>query len=97
MSPSGLAAAVISGLLYYAAAYWFYLSALRGVPASLAATSFYLVPIFGLAASFFLLGERLEVTAWVGVGVVVLAILSIIRLSTQEATAARAVPDPLAG
>ena len=67
-------------MLYYAAAYWFYLSALRSVSASLAATAFYLIPVFGVAASFVLLGERLEVGQWVGVSIVVLAVLSIVRL-----------------
>jgi drug/metabolite transporter (DMT)-like permease len=87
VSPAALAAAVGSGLLYYAAAYWFYLSALRRVPASLAATSFYLIPVFGLIASFALLGERLDPAEWLGVGIVVLAIVSIVRLP-ERATAA---------
>lgn len=99
VSPAAFLAAVASGLLYYAAAYWFYLSALRRVPASLAATSFYLIPVFGLVASFALLGERLDGAQWVGVGIVVLAIVTIIRLSTRGAIATRATTtrDPLAG
>jgi probable blue pigment (indigoidine) exporter len=84
VSTTGLLSAVGSGLLYYAAAYWFYLSALRRVPASLAATSFYLIPIFGVAASFGLLGERLELGQWVGVCIVVVAVVSIIRLPTRD-------------
>jgi probable blue pigment (indigoidine) exporter len=89
VSTTALFSAVGSGLLYYAAAYWFYLSALRRVPASLAATSFYLIPVFGVIASFGLLGERLDVGQWVGVGIVVVAILSIIRLPARGATATR--------
>jgi drug/metabolite transporter (DMT)-like permease len=89
VSTTALVSAVGSGLLYYAAAYWFYLSALRRVPASLAATSFYLIPVFGVVASFGLLGERLAVGQWVGVGIVVVAILSIIRLPARGATATR--------
>jgi probable blue pigment (indigoidine) exporter len=89
VSTTALVSAVGSGLLYYAAAYWFYLSALRSVPASLAATSFYLIPVFGVAASFALLGERLDVGQWIGVGVVVVAILSIIRLPAPGASATR--------
>ena len=87
VSPAALVAAVVSGLLYYTAAYWFYLSALRRVPASLAATSFYLIPVFGLLASFALLGERLDAHAWLGVAIVVLAITSIIRLPDRGAAA----------
>lgn len=86
VSPAGFVAAVVSGLLYYAAAYWFYLSALRHVSASLAATSFYLIPIFGLAGGLTLLGERLAGPQWVGVGIVVLAIIAIVRLSTRAST-----------
>lgn len=80
VSTTALLAAIGSGLLYYAAAYWFYLGALRRVPASLASTSFYLVPVFGLIASLALLGEHLDVLEWLGVGVVSVAILSIVRL-----------------
>jgi len=89
VSTAALVSAVVSGLLYYTAAYWFYLSALRGVPASLAATSFYLIPVFGVGASFALLGERLVVGQWIGVGIVVVAIVSIVRLPAREASAAR--------
>jgi drug/metabolite transporter (DMT)-like permease len=88
VSPTGLSSAVGSGLLYYAAAYWFYLSALRRVPASLAATAFYLIPVFGLGASFALLGDRLERGQWLGVGIVVVAVVSIIRLPTPALRAA---------
>jgi drug/metabolite transporter (DMT)-like permease len=88
ISPTGLFSAVGSGLLYYAAAYWFYLSALRRVPASLAATAFYLIPVFGLGASFALLGDRLEPGQWIGVGIVVVAVVSIIRLPTHASGAA---------
>jgi probable blue pigment (indigoidine) exporter len=80
VSTTALLSAIGSGLLYYAAAYWFYLGALRGVPASLAATSFYLIPVFGVAASFLLLGDRLGAGQWVGVAVVVAAVVSIVRL-----------------
>lgn len=80
ITPAALAAAVVSGLLYYAAAYWFYLSALRTVPASVAASSFYLIPVFGLFASFAVLGERLSPAEWAGVGIVAAAIVLIVRL-----------------
>ena len=75
----GLASAVGSGVLYYAGAYWFYLGALRHVPASIAATCFYLIPIVGVAASAVVLGERLRPEQWVGAVVVLGAVLAIIR------------------
>ncbi len=79
LSPLGFASAVGSGALYYAGAYWFYLGALRRVPASFAALSFYLIPIVGLAASAVLLGERLDPRQWVGVAIVLAALLAILR------------------
>jgi probable blue pigment (indigoidine) exporter len=75
----GLASAVGSGVLYYAGAYWFYLGALRHVPASFAAVSFYLIPILGVAAGAVLLGEHLDPRQWVGAAIVLGAILAIIR------------------
>ncbi len=76
ISPGGLASTVASGLLYYGLAYWFYLTGLRAVPASIAAVSFYLIPVFGVAAAS-LAGERLEALQWVGAAVVVVAVAAI--------------------
>jgi len=74
----GLASAVGSGVLYYAGAYWFYLGALRRVPASMAAVSFYLIPIVGLVASAVLLEERLEPRQWFGSAIVLAAVLGVV-------------------
>ena len=49
-----------------------------------------MIPVFGVGASFTLLGERLEFGQWVGVGIVVVAVLSIIRLPAGRATASMA-------
>jgi probable blue pigment (indigoidine) exporter len=70
LTPMGTLSAVISGLLYYALAYSLYISALRKVRASVAAASFYLIPVFGVsvAAAF---GERLEPIQWIGAALVV--------------------------
>jgi drug/metabolite transporter (DMT)-like permease len=75
VTPVGLASAIASGVLYYAAAYWFYLSALRRVPAPLAAMSFYLIPIVGVAGGTALLGERLAASQLIGGAIVVAALL----------------------
>ena len=88
LTPLGLASAVGSGALYYAGAYWFYLSALRHVPASIAALSFYLIPIVGVAAGALLLGERLDPRQWVGAVIVLAAVLAIIRQPAVEPTSA---------
>lgn len=78
ISPAGLASAIGSGVLYYAVAYWFYLSGLRHVPASLAAASFYLVPVFGVAGAMLFLGDSLSVGQWLGVGVVAFAVAALL-------------------
>jgi drug/metabolite transporter (DMT)-like permease len=77
-TPAAWASAVASGLLYYATAYWLYLSGLRGVPASIAAVSFYLIPVFGIAAGAAFLAERFDVGQWVGVGIVLVAVSGIV-------------------
>jgi drug/metabolite transporter (DMT)-like permease len=89
ITPLGLASATASGVLYYAAAYWFYLSALRTVPASVAASSFYLIPVFGVAAGSLLLGDRLEPVQWIGVGIVAVAVVLIASGRTPARSAAR--------
>ncbi len=89
LTPIGLASAVGSGALYYAGAYWFYLGALRHVPASFAAVSFYLIPIVGVAGGVLLLGEHLEPRQWVGAVLVIAAVLAIFRESSTRARASK--------
>ena len=85
VSPAGIASAAASGLLYYALAYSFYLSALRNVRASIAAASFYLIPVFGVAGGW-LVGERLEPLQWLGAGLVVVSVAAItIRVARPAA------------
>lgn len=73
ITPVGFISAVVSGLLYYAFAYSFYLSVLRRVRASIAAASFYLIPVFGLAGAW-VTGERLEPVQWLGAAIVIGAV-----------------------
>jgi probable blue pigment (indigoidine) exporter len=86
-----VASAVVSGLLYYGVAYWLYLSALRHLPASIAATSFYLIPIFGLAAAS-LFGERLGPIQWLGAIAVVGAVAGVGYRQRRELVRAT-IPD----
>ena len=86
MTVAGMASAVASGLLYYAFAYSFYISALRRVRASIAAASFYLIPVFGLAGGW-LIGERLDPRQWVGALVVVTAVAVITIRAARPADA----------
>lgn len=98
VSLTGWASAIASGVLYYAVAYWLYLSALRDVPASVAAVSFYLIPVFGVAGGIVALGERLQPTQWLGVGTVLAAIYLILqRTSATSPESARAVLPQGAG
>ena len=83
----GWASAIASGLLYYGLAYWLYLSGLRHAPASFAALSFYLIPIFGVAGGFLLLGERLDPSQWLGAATVLTALFLIIRRTSAAVPA----------
>jgi probable blue pigment (indigoidine) exporter len=73
LTPAGIIGTLASGLVYYGLAYWLYLTGLRGVPASTAAVSFYLIPVFGVAAAA-LFGDRLSPVQWVGALVVAVAV-----------------------
>jgi drug/metabolite transporter (DMT)-like permease len=88
---AALLSTIASGLLYYAFAYWFYLSALRSVPAAVAAASFYLIPLFGIAAGW-LFGERLQPLQWIGALLVVgsVAVITGRRRGTTAAPSAAA-------
>jgi probable blue pigment (indigoidine) exporter len=79
VTPAAWLSAAASGVLYYGLAYWFYLSALREVPASSAAASFYLIPVFGVAGGFLFLGERFAPSQWVGVAIVLVAVFAILQ------------------
>jgi len=79
VSLAGWASAVGSGTLYYGAAYWWYLAALRRLPASTAAASFYLIPLFGVAGGIAILGERLTAAQWAGATVALAAVFLILR------------------
>ena len=87
VSVAGWLSALTSGVLYYGVAFWLYLSGLRLVPASFAAASFYLIPVFGLAAAFLLLCERLNPQQWLGAGVVIVVVFAILRAAGGAAQA----------
>jgi drug/metabolite transporter (DMT)-like permease len=74
--------------LYYGLAYWLYLTGLRHAPASIAAASFYLIPVFGVAGGFLLLGERFDPTQWLGVVIVLVAIGLILGRTSAPAMTA---------
>jgi drug/metabolite transporter (DMT)-like permease len=83
-----LVAAMASGLLYYASAYWLYISALKTTPASVAGAYFNLIPVFGVGLAFLFLGERLSLLQWAGSAAIVLSALWLVHLtnSSEEVT-----------
>lgn len=82
VSASAWVAALSSGLMYYALAFWLYLSALRQVPASVAGSFITLVPVFGVAAAL-LTGESLTLRQWLGAALVVSSVAVIATASAR--------------
>ena len=74
VSTTAWASAVAAGAIYYGVAFWFYLAGLRGVTASAAGVFINLVPVFGITASYIVLGERLAPRQWLGAIVVIAAV-----------------------
>lgn len=74
VSPSAWVGAATSGMLYYAVAFWLYLAGLRHVPAATAGAFINLVPVFGIAAAYLLLGERFTARQVAGATVVIAAV-----------------------
>jgi len=71
--------ALASGALYYAAAFWLYLTGLRHIDAATAGLYINLIPVFGIAASYVLLGERLSARQWLGAILIVATMFVVIR------------------
>jgi drug/metabolite transporter (DMT)-like permease len=94
-TPVVLVSAVGSGVVYYAAAYWFYLGALRRVPVAQAGAAFFLIPVFGVLASALLLGERLAPIEWIGALVVVVSVAVVLALPASGARSS--APRPIDG
>jgi len=87
LSVEGALSVAASGLVYYGLAYFFYLYGLRHVPASIAAVSFYLIPVFGIAAGS-LLGERFDGRQWIGAVVVIVAVSMVAWRTSKETSEA---------
>jgi drug/metabolite transporter (DMT)-like permease len=68
----------LSGLMYYAAAFWMYLKALQAVPATTASIFLNLTPVFGVAGAYLLLGERLAQSQWVGAAIILTSVIALL-------------------
>lgn len=79
-----LGAATLSGLLYYAAAYWLYITALRSVPAALAGSYFNVIPIFGVGLAVVFLGETLSPVQWAGAAAILISVFELVRLTREN-------------
>jgi probable blue pigment (indigoidine) exporter len=84
----GWAGAAASGVLYYGAAFWFYLVGLRRMSASAAGAFLPLIPVFGVAAGY-LTGERLADRQWLGAAIVIAATAAIAVRADRSARRAR--------
>lgn len=85
VSAAAWISAVVSGLLYYAVAFWFYLTGLRRVSAATAGVFINLIPVFGIAAAHLLLAERLTGRQWLGAMLIVVAVGAIVRQQSLAA------------
>jgi drug/metabolite transporter (DMT)-like permease len=81
LSQGDLVGGAVSGLMYYAAAFWFYLKGLRSVRASVAGGFLNLTPVFGIATAYVFLGERLTQRQWVGAATILLSVFALLTWS----------------
>lgn len=88
ISPDLIVAATVSGLLYYAAAYWLYIAALRTVPAAVAGSYFNVIPIFGVGLAFLFLGETLSPIQWAGAVAILISVFELVRLTGRASAEA---------
>ncbi|MCA1673143.1 MAG: DMT family transporter [Actinobacteria bacterium] len=92
VSVAGWLSAIVSGVLYYAVAFWFYLTGLRKVPAAIAGAFINLVPVFGITAGYVLLSERLTARQWLGAAIVLVAVTATVTLHRPTAVAGEVRP-----
>jgi drug/metabolite transporter (DMT)-like permease len=93
LTHSELFGGIISGLMYYAAAFWFYLNGLRSVLASTASMFINLTPVFGITAAFAFLGERLSQVQCLGAVIILVSVLALLK-SQNLTLPPRATPSP---
>jgi len=66
--------AIVTGIIYYALAFWFYLQGLARTRATVAGIFVNLIPLFGISAAYLILGERLTPLQWLGATVIIGAV-----------------------
>jgi drug/metabolite transporter (DMT)-like permease len=91
ISPAMWGWAALSGVLYYALAFWCYIIGLKQLPASMVSLFLNLIPIFGVGGAYLFLGERLTAVQWIGGTLILLAVVMVLRRQRGEATPVPAV------
>jgi drug/metabolite transporter (DMT)-like permease len=71
ITSAGWALAIVSGIIQYGCAFWFYLWALKGLSASVAGLFLNLIPVFGLLIAMPVFGDTLSLMQWVGAAMVI--------------------------
>lgn len=93
LSSTEVIGCVVSGLMYYAIAYWVYLKGLQAMPANKAGSFLNLIPVFGVAIAHVFLSERLALSQWVGAAIILVSVFSIHRF--VSAAVAKEEDEPL--
>lgn len=83
VTPMMLLLAIVSGLIQYALAFWLYMVGLQRLPPGLAGMFLTTTPIFGILGGMAFLGERLALIQIAGVGIVIAALVTLLRRETQ--------------
>jgi drug/metabolite transporter (DMT)-like permease len=78
--------AALSGVLYYALAFWCYIIGLKQMPASMVGLFLNLIPIFGVGGAYLFLGERLTAVQAIGGALILVAVVMVLRWQRADAT-----------
>lgn len=92
----GWVMALASGVVQYAAAFWFYLWALKGITTTAAGLCLNLIPVFGLLIAMPVLGERLSAQQWLGAVVIVVSVAALTWVNDEHASPPRKWEQPCA-
>jgi probable blue pigment (indigoidine) exporter len=93
VSGEAWASALAAGVLYYGLAFWFYITGLKGMTAGRAGLFINLVPVFGIAAGYLALDERLFGRQWIGAAVIIASIVLVSIRQTRGERPTRAHRD----
>jgi drug/metabolite transporter (DMT)-like permease len=84
LAASEIIGGLLSGLMYYALAFWFYLNGLRSMSASRTGSFFNLIPVFGIGLAFGFLGERLSPAQWLGAAAILVSVSCLQLLAARR-------------